>query len=161
MSDKWHRKPRAGPSPPPQHRYRFEHIVPLQDGAIPLTDARAQPRAGLHRRRHSCALRRVGRQCAGAAGGACALQRGERKQRAGRGSETPSQGKGPANESGRAKPPAPWQRLMLPQDWLQRRKERSGAKIEWGGGVRVFLFPQGLSSSRAGQDPWQIIFNLN
>lgn len=42
-------------------------------------------------------------------------------------------GRARAGQWGRASrspPPAPWQRHMLPRDWLRRRKERIGAKIE-------------------------------
>lgn len=106
------RKPRPSgtqsPSPPPQHGHCFEDIVPLQDGAVPLTNARAAApaQAVRHRRRP----RRRRGQRAGApggragAGGACALRR-HRHRWASRRGETAPERKEPTNEGGQARPP--------------------------------------------------------
>lgn len=61
-----HREPPARRSPAAQHRHRLEDLVPLEHGAVALTDARA--RAALHgRRRRSCRAPRRRRSLAGGA----------------------------------------------------------------------------------------------
>lgn len=66
-----HREPPARRSPAAQHRHRLEDLVPLEHGAVALTDARA--RAALHgrrRRRSRRAPRRRRSRAGGAAAGA-------------------------------------------------------------------------------------------